>query len=65
MNSHLFYAMLTASFLLVGCGSSDTSVATTSTGDSLTGKAGTVIVSTSVEVVGSTNDAASGSDTGR
>ncbi len=64
MKNNLFYAMITAMFLMVGCGS-DTSVATTSTGDSLVGKAGEVVVSTPVKVTDSANGAISGSDMGK
>ena len=64
MRNNLFYAMITASLLMVGCGS-DTSVATTSTGDSLTGKAGEVVVSTPVEVTDPSTGAISGSDMGK
>ncbi len=65
MKNNLFYAMITATFLMVGCGSSDTSVATTSNGDSLTGKAGEVVVSAPVKVTDSATGAISGSDMGK
>ncbi len=63
MKKNLFYTMLAATFLMVGCGSTE-NTAVGSTGSDVTGKAGGTVVS-STEMTVTPKSALAGSDTGR